>query len=440
MKRIIYIYSIIALALGMASCSTEAPFSAESRKGEGRVLASALSVELKTDEKLVRSSGVPDVSDFTVDFIKADNLEDSPVKHFRYGDMPEVVTLPVGEYVARAYYGGDYGSEGGKAAFSAPYYLGESGRFTISENKITDNIGTVECRLSNVKVTILFDENLVKVMSPDSKVSVSVGQRGSLDFTPSTSESGYFAYEEGSNTISAVFTGVVDGDEVTESKSYSNVKAGNHYRITFKLHSVDPNEPGDINPGNPGDEIKIDATVSLEDMTGGGGTDVGEPSDEDIYMDDDRYPNEDPGNDPGPDDPSTPENGPKVTAEAPIDLDKVNEVNASSKVVLNFESKADSGFTTFEVDIESNDLTPAELEGVGLGAHLDLINPGELLGALQGLGILKENQETVLGEKNVVFDISQFMTPLSMFSGEHHFVIKVADSDGEKVVTLKLKV
>ena len=172
MKRIIYIYSIIALALGMASCSTEAPFSAESRKGEGRVLASALSVELKTDEKLVRSSGVPDVSDFTVDFIKADNLEDSPVKHFRYGDMPEVVTLPVGEYVARAYYGGDYGSEGGKAAFSAPYYLGESGRFTISENKITDNIGTVECRLSNVKVTILFDENLVKVMSPDSKVSV----------------------------------------------------------------------------------------------------------------------------------------------------------------------------------------------------------------------------------------------------------------------------
>ena len=71
-----------------------------------------------------------------------------------------------------------------------------------------------------------FDENLVKVMSPDSKVSVSVGQRGSLDFTPSTSESGYFAYEEGSNTISAVFTGVVDGDEVTESKSYSNVKAG----------------------------------------------------------------------------------------------------------------------------------------------------------------------------------------------------------------------
>ena len=101
MKRIIYIYSIIALALGMASCSTEASLQCGIPKREGRVLASALSVELKTDEKLVRSSGVPDVSDFTVDFIKADNLEDSPVKHFRYGDMPEVVTLPVGEYVAR---------------------------------------------------------------------------------------------------------------------------------------------------------------------------------------------------------------------------------------------------------------------------------------------------------------------------------------------------
>ena len=123
MKRIIYIYSIIALALGMASCSTEAPLQCGIPKREGRVLASALSVELKTDEKLVRSSGVPDVSDFTVDFIKADNLEDSPVKHFRYGDMPEVVTLPVGEYVARAYYGGDYGSEGGRPLSLRPIIL-----------------------------------------------------------------------------------------------------------------------------------------------------------------------------------------------------------------------------------------------------------------------------------------------------------------------------
>lgn len=435
MKKIKFIYAVIAFALGVTSCSTEAPFSEENRKGEGRLLTSAFAVELKTEEHLVRASASPDVNDFTVAFLNADNLSEE-VKSFIYGDMPEVVTLPVGEYVARAYYGGDYGEGNGTAAFSAPYYLGQSDRFSISENKITDNIGTIECKLSNVKVTILFDENLTRVMSADSKVTVNVGKSGELVFTSSTDESGYFAYEEGSSTIIATFSGVVDGDETNETKSYSNVQAGNHYRITFKLHSVDPNEPGEINPGDSGNEIKIDATVQLEDLTGDGGTNAGEPSDDDIYMDDDRYPSEDP----GPDDPSTPENGPKVTAEAPIDLDKVNEVNASSKVVLNFESKADSGFTTFEVDIESNDLTPAELESVGLGAHLDLINPGELLGALQGLGILKENQETVLGEKNVVFDISQFMTPLSLFSGEHHFVIKVADSDGEKVVTLKLKI
>ena len=52
--------------------------------------------------------------------LKADNLEDSPVKHFRYGDMPEVVTLPVGEYVARAYYGGRLWQRGGRPLSRAP--------------------------------------------------------------------------------------------------------------------------------------------------------------------------------------------------------------------------------------------------------------------------------------------------------------------------------
>lgn len=437
MKKFKYIYLISGLAVGVTSCSTEAPFSEDKLDGEGRLLTSAIAVELKTEENLVRAaSEEPDVNDFTVDFLNAENPGD-PVRSFRYGDMPEVVTLPVGDYIARAYYGGEYGSSESTAAFSAPYFKGESARFSIVENKITDNIGTVECSLANVKVTILFDEKLVDVMDANSTVTVRVGEKGLLSFTKDTEESGYFHYDEGSNTISAEFSGVVDGDDTTESKSYNNVQPGNHYRITFKLHSIDPNEPGEITPGKPGEEIKIDATVKLEDLTGEGGIDVN-PSDEDIYMKDDRYPNEgDP--DPGPDNPDNPDDpasGPEITAQgATLGVD--NYVEGMTECII--KVKSETGIKSFTVVIDSNTLTPEELEVVGLTNNLDLVNPGEYTGALQGLGFLADGKTTLENEKNVDLNISSFLVMLkALGKGTHKFILKVGDDNGviEKTLTL----
>ena len=79
--------------------------------------------------------------------------------------------------MVRASYGGEYG-DGVKAAFDAPFYLGESNQFSIEKDKVTDNIGTIVCRLSNVKVSILFDPELKAVMDADAKVSVKVGENG----------------------------------------------------------------------------------------------------------------------------------------------------------------------------------------------------------------------------------------------------------------------
>ena len=439
MKRTTNILVNIALLLGVASCSSEAPFSRETGEGEGRFLSSAMSVELKTDEKLVRATGVPDVNDFTVEFVSADDAE-KIVDRYTYGKMPEVVTLPVGDYVVRAYYGGEY-EEGGDAAFSAPYYLGESERFSIEKDKIKDNIGTIVCRLSNVKVTILFDESLVRVMSPDSKVSVKVGDSGSLDFTKDTQESGYFAYVEGSSTMAAVFSGVVDGDETIETKTYDNVMPGNHYRITFKLHVVDPNEPGDINPGAPGDEIKIDATVNLEDLTGNGGTNIN-PDDEDIFMDDDRYPNEeDPTPGPGPDEPGPdePSNGPTVTANDKINLDDVNIVEDEMECVLYINSE--TGITGFTVVIESDKLTPDELESVNLSDKLDLVTtPNPFETQLRNFGFLPSDKNSLAGEKKVELSITPFLELLgALGSGNHNFIITVSDEGGETSKTLRLK-
>lgn len=445
MKRIKYTYLTLAIAAAFASCSSEQPFTEERLDGEGRLLTSAIAVELKSEEKLVRATAAPDVNDFTVEFLNTGNL-DTPVVSYRYGEMPEVVTLPVGDYIARAYFGGEYGADGSTAAFSAPYYKGESVQFSIEENKITDNIGTVVCSLANVKVTILFDENLVKVMSEDSKVTVNVGEKGSLSFTKNTDESGYFHYDEGSNTISAIFSGIVDGDETTESKSHSNVQPGNHYRITFKLHSVDPNEPGEITPGAPGNEIKIDATVQLEDLTGEG-INVGDPSDDDIYMEDDRYPSEgdpepgpdDPGN--NPDNPDNPGEGPTVTAEAPINLDEWNDVVEDIKCVLNVHS--DTGVSGFSVEIDSPKLTNDVLTGVGLSSKFDLITCLTAEGkdveeGLIGLNLPVKTQ--VKDQNDIKFDITDFMPLLGIYgAAEHKFILTVSDAGGKTVIVLKLR-
>lgn len=437
MKKITNIFYAIMLLIGVASCSKEAPFTGEEQIGEGRLLTKALSVELKTDEKLVRATPVPDVNDFSVAFLKAD--DGSQVgETYTYGSMPEVVTLPVGDYVVKAYYGGSYGS-GNKAAFNSPFYFGQSERFSIEKDKIRDDIGTIVCKLSNVKVTIFFDESLAKVMSADSKVSVKVGESGSLDFTKDTDDSGFFAFDEGSTTLAAEFSGNVEGDPTVETKTYNNVQPGVHYRITFKLHSADSTDPGDINPGEEGNEIKIDAGIQLEDNTGGNGVDVIIPDDE-IIMDDDRYPNEeDPEPGPGPDNPDD-SKGPQITSEGKINL---NDWNVDPDACV-LKVHSDTGITEFNVEIKSDTLTPDELKTVGLASQLDLItgmdpDGNDLSGGLSSLGF--PIKDKVLGQKDVTFDISGFMPMLKVLgAGDHTFILKVSDSEGENTTELKIRI
>lgn len=432
MKNIIYIIGIFLLLEVVTSCSVEAPFTPDENIGEGKFLSKALSLKLNKDENLVRSANDVNIDDFNVDIYLTEN-DNEPVKSFRYGDMPEVVTLPVGSYKIKAYYGGTYG-DNPNAAFNAPYYNGESSNFSIEKDKIQNNIGTIVCCLANVKVSVFFDEKLAKAMGNDSKVEVQVGNSGPLFFSRETQESGFFAYEETTQTITAKFSGSIDGDDVEETKSYKNVSPGNHYRITFKLHIVDPNDPGDIvAEGDEGDEIKIDANIQTIDMSEGDGVDVGTPNEEDIYMEDDRYSNgneDDPGNG---DDPSQ-SNGPVVTASDGIDLDGVNVVTDEMECELMITSE--TGIQSFTVDIDSNTLTPEELEGVSLSAHLDLVNPGDMEEALKGLGF----PVNIGGKKEVKFNISEFLPLLKVLGeGDHNFILTISDSEGKTVKTLKLK-
>lgn len=109
------------------------------------------------------------------------------------------------------------------------------------------------------------------------------------------------------------------------------------------------------------------------------------------------------------------------------------------EIVVNVATE--SAFTAFTVDIISeNVLPPAELAGVGLTDHLDLINPGEYESALQGLGF--STGEEVTGSKSVTFDISSFMGLLSLLNkeGDCDFRLTVTDGEGTVTKTIQLRV
>lgn len=409
------------LLLGLASCSQDNPF--ETQKGEGYLSRDAMNVEFKNAEHLVRSANV-ELGDFQVEIRKKETAgtKGELVRSYAYSEMPEVVALPVGDYTVEAIYG-----DNPTNAFDAPYYLGNTD-LRIEAGKIADDIEPVVCKLSNIRVTISFGQELSESMSPDSKVTVRVGQTGTLDFTKEhEGRSGYFAYTPGSQTITATFSGTIDGVAVNETKTYDNAATGNHYKVNFNLH-----QPGAEDPGTIGSTITVDATVTEIPM-------VKDIDPEDVYLTDDMRPveeGEEPGPGPGPDDPQPTKPAPTVTAQAPIDLTKVNQVTDGMPVVLYVTSEAEGGITGFLVTIDSTTLTPDELEAVDLTDKLDLVNPGQFETAITNLQL----PCNVGGMKEVTFDISGFMPLLGLLgSGDHNFILDVTDANGSTRAVLRLK-
>lgn len=420
-----YIFPFLAAAALVTGCSKENPFNGEN-SGEGQVLKSALAMELNTDENIRQKPATrADVSldDFTVVFTK----DGVPVAKYKYSEMPEVVSLPAGDYTCSATYG-----ENRIAEWESPYYLGQSETFSVEPYEITSYIDPIECKLENVKVTVTFDPVLVSRMSADSYVEVKVGANDGLNYTTAEATSGKAGYflHTAETTLVATFYGTIDGAETVETKSYKDIQRGCHYKLNFKLHDGgDGNASGDIDG-----EVVLDASVTVVDIERNVTVD-----DELVDVDKNEHPNEGNGDTPpgpGPVDPE-PE-APAIEAEAPVDIDGVNDGNSLSSCVINVHSSADGGVTAFTCDIVSEKLTPEELKGVGLSDHLDLANtPAELEPVLAGLGF----PVNVAGQKDVQFVITGTFLGLMEALGEceHHFVLTATDANGTTTKTLKIK-
>lgn len=417
----------VAAALFFAGCSKENPFTGETG-GTGQFLKSALSMDVKADAlEQVKAPGMKDApatraeanpDDFTVVFMKEG--QSAPVAKYKYGEMPEVVTLTEGTYSVTATYG-----ENRDADWDNPYFLGVSEKFDVVPYEITSYIEPIECRLENVMVSIKFDAALRTSMSSDSYVEVKVGDNAGLNFSQNDVDAERAAYfkHTSETTLVATFHGKVNGAEVVESKSFKDVEKGNHYRITFKLHRGSSDSDGDITG-----DVAVDASVEVQDV------ERNIPLGEETLLEDTERPREDgdePG--PGPEEPTAPE----MKIDAPLNLESLNLVKVGDTVRLVVTSSSAAGFTGFTCDIDSPSLTPEELQGAGLDSHLDLVNPGALDEALTGLGFTTN----VGGMKTVEFNLTGFVPMLAAFIDiEHDFILTVTDEYGTTVKTLRLKV
>lgn len=388
---------------------------------EGQLSLSDMQLGVDDTEATVSRTDINvDVSNFTVQIKQGESV----LNTWTYSQMPEIISLPTGDYTVYA-----YSHEVQKQEWNAPYYVG-SKDFKINENTIT-NIGNVLCKLTNIRVTVTFTDDLRKHLGSDTKVTVVAGEDATLTYDQDTQDFGYFQAIDNSMTLAATFTGKIDGVDYEFTKTYTDVKGGTHYNIVFSVKTIDttvPDEGGDITAGENASGISISTAITSVD------SDITVNLDEEIINNPEFTPGqEDPET---PSDPSNP-NDPSVDPQPGSDniiftsttLDLNGSTNSTSITPAVVNISAANGIANLEVTISGSLTENCDLSSVGLADYFDLAYPGNLEAGLKSLGF--PTGEDVIGQTSIDFDITQFVPLLNIYGGVSTFVIKVTDQNGE---------
>lgn len=361
------------------------------------------------------------------------------------------------------------------ADWEKPYYVGTA-NISVAKDA-TSTVGAISTELKNVGVRVVFTEKFRQAMDEGYSVAVTFGL-GRLTYSANETRTGYFRSTSAKQLLTAELAGTMNGQTVSEQRVVRDVAPGDVKIITFDVKEQEPevvpptdqpgdepevpptDEPGD-EPDQPGDEpdepakpeeggvnlgFVIDVTVSNVDVNGNITVDENdrEPAEGDDNQGGDSGEGDDNGE--GGDTPAVPEGPTDLGAPTIVweghDLNEwFDLVDGSVQVALNIT--APNKIKTLVVDIisEAPAFQPDQLQGLGLDAHLDLGNPGDLRAAIEGLGF--PVAENVVGKTELLFDISQFM-PLMGIAAEDEaveFRLTLTDEFGHELVTsLKMNV
>lgn len=392
--------------------------------GQLSLASMKMEVDLKVDTVYPQSRAGVDVSNF---LLTIKNSQGEQVEQYTYSEMPEIISLPVGTYTVVA-----SSAETATNGFDVPFYTGSTEQFTIKENELTE-VSALTCRLANVMISVEYDEELRKLMGEDVVTTVKIGDN-SLDIPSSETRKAYLIAPASAGSMDITLKGTIDGESVTEVKRVENVQAGQYNIIKYVLSPVDDgnNSVG----GNLNIAINIDSSMTSSDETVG--VNPGEePGIDDFPTDGGEEPGDGDGD--GGDESGSEQNMPTIEGtrfnKVPFDIDN-DRLTISGAAELQVTIGAPNGIANLFVEIISETLDVSE---VGLPKSFDLAYPGENSDALSGLGFPVGDE--VIGQTEVLFDISTFTALLPMFKGNHDFKIRVVDSKGLEVTkTLKIQV
>ena len=423
MKRFIYIFALIFSTLfAMSSCSSM------SEKFENELPADAMGTMKLTSPIVSMESRAVSASNFIVRILQGNSVV---AQYSSYAKMPEIITLPVGEYSVEA-----YSPNLKDAAWDSPYYYGVE-TFAIQKNQLTE-VSTLICYFSNIKVTIGYSEDLFAMLGSDVKVTVSIAN-GKLEYLPTNPDAaGYFKAVDAENTLVAVLTGTIDGQNITSVQTFTDVKAGEARHIIYSMKKIEEGELAEYGSVVIGGEtFVVDGTCNLVDL---GDISVEVPEDDiqdkpDVVQPEDK-PADEPGNN---DDPVVEVVKPTITGDG-FDINVAQYpaqfISSGKSLRVLISSAEGTTLKDLYVEIDSETLTADILEEVGLATEFSLVTPGSLEEGLSGLKFPVGDQIT--STNNVVFDITEFLPLLGIYgAAEHNFIMTATDSN-DQVTTQRL--
>lgn len=428
--KILTIMMSAAALLGFSSCNEKWEPGLPTSDEKGMLSTESISLDITNAEEVVKSRASIDVSGYIVTVTNAEGLV---VNEWKFSEMPGLPMFAVGNYTL-----GIKSHVPKRAAWNEPYFVGTK-QFSIEKDAIT-NIGAVECKLQNVKVTINFSEELVKASAGDINCEVRVNDEGVLNYTPATTAAGYFEYIPDNITMVVTFTGTVNGYSEKITRVYTDLKAGQHRIINYSLKSVVANPPAETGQADPTEGLNVNMEVEDSDLTGNV-----DPGSEEVITPPTK-PGDEVWNDPEdpnkPDEPVDPQepaatfsNGEHDGVQSNLFLDGVTENNpnvVSAVVLIN----CPKGVKHLNVKIESDNDAFLASAGDIMPLEFDLADPNN---AQYFQGLLPVGNE-VINQTEVKFDISELASLLDAFKGHHAFYLEVVDNANNKSnLVLKFK-
>ena len=255
MKKIQYILSSLLLALLVASCSQDIEM-----EGNQGYLALNINSLTSTHTPGNARSVVPTDYDARTLHVEILDKSGAVVKSTdNFAEDEEFqgnILLNSGTYTIVAH-SANWDGEG--SAFDAPFYYGRTAIVVKAKTLVT---ATLTCTLANVKVTVNYDQSFVRSFkSAVTTITSSLADVMPLGFVMNeTTQSGYIPVGDFEAKLEVLNK---NDENYSMSRSFTDVKARDHYILNFKL--ADEGHLGDGTGG--GIQVEVDESTNTYTFT-----------------------------------------------------------------------------------------------------------------------------------------------------------------------------